>query len=117
MIREGYPIFDIDKIMENKREYSDILSKLTEYDEKRIREDKDYRFNKEFRKSLNKIKEILTSEGYIDENGELTEKSLMEYSKYLIGNIEKEIEGIFEYGKYSSYYMEMMKNFIKNILV
>jgi len=117
MIKEGYPMFDIDKIMENKREYSDILSKLTEYDEKRIREDKDYRFNKEFRKSLNKIKEILTIEGYIDENGELTEKSLMEYSKYLIGNIEKEIEGIFEYGKYSSYYMEMMKNFIKNILV
>jgi len=34
--------------MENREEYSDILSKLTEYDEKRIREDKDYRFNKEF---------------------------------------------------------------------
>ncbi|WP_231434503.1 hypothetical protein [Candidatus Nanopusillus massiliensis] len=41
MIKEGYPIFDIDKIMENKKEYSEILSKLTEYDEKRIREDKE----------------------------------------------------------------------------
>jgi uncharacterized protein with von Willebrand factor type A (vWA) domain len=113
MIKEGYPIFDIDKIMENKKEYSDILSKLTEYDEKRIREDKDYRFNKEFKKSLNKLKEILISEGYIDETGELTEKSLMEYSKYLIGNIEKEIEGIFEYGKYLSYYIGNDEEFYK----
>jgi hypothetical protein len=24
MIKDGYPIFDIDKIMENKKEYSDI---------------------------------------------------------------------------------------------
>ena len=102
LIKDGYPIFDIDKYVNNKEKYSKLLSKLTDFDEKRIREDKDERFKKELKKSLNKLKEILVKEGYIDENGELKEKILKLYSREIIGNIEKEIEGIFEYGKFES---------------
>ncbi|BFI73308.1 hypothetical protein YN1_2950 [Nanoarchaeota archaeon] len=102
LIKEGYPIFDIDKYINNKEKYSKLLSKLTDFEEKRIREDKDERFKKELKKALNKVKEILVKEGYIDEKGELKEKGLKLYSKEIIGNIEKEIYGIFEYGKYQS---------------
>lgn len=57
---------------------------------------------KNFRKSIESLKEILIRYGYLDENGQFTEKAFKLYAGKIIGNIEREISGVFEYGKYKS---------------
>ncbi len=103
MIKEGCPYFDVEKMLNERDKYSNFISKFTDFDEQRIKEDKSDRFNRELKKALEKIKKILIDEKYINENGEFTEKSIKLYAKKIIGNYEKEIIGIHEYGKFLSY--------------
>ncbi|BBL45885.1 magnesium chelatase [Nanobdella aerobiophila] len=101
-MRDGNSIFDINKYYDNRKRYSKFISKIINIDEKRIRDDKNERFEKELKNSLENIKNIMIREGYLKEDGQLSEQSLRLYAKEIIGDIEKEISGIFEYGKFYS---------------
>lgn len=102
LIERNIFYFDVEKIIENLPEFSKELKDLFGYEEKRFKEDKSRKFLKEIKKGLEEIKKILIRSGYLKEDGEFNENSFKIYASKIIGEIEKEIYGIYEYGKYIS---------------
>ncbi len=100
--KKGYFILDENVLWDEFEQNVDLISEITGFDEKMVREYKNSRFRKELKKNLsNKIK-LLKKSGYLDESGKFTEKMVRKYSAKILASFDKEISGIYEHGKYDS---------------
>lgn len=95
-------ILDKNLLLENIEENAELIEELTGYDKKRIKQDRSRRFRKDIEKGIEYTIEILKRSGYLKYDGKLGKKAIKEYISKMIGDLEVEMKGIYEYGKYLS---------------